>query len=134
MTHHFEIGPRLWTRDGRVSGRLGVFYDRSRPQGSSVRHDATGCFAGVAVVLLPRWTLKSTFIYREPRFRHANIRHPSGARRHDYTKRFYAALAYRLRRNQEVELYYSRLDNNSNIDRFYEYEQDQVGVFYRYAF
>lgn len=133
-THHFAIGPRLWTPGGRLAGYAQVTFDEARHAGDAMQHKALGAELGVNVKLLSTLGLNSSLTLLRPDYTKKNLRHPTNLKRADRTAIWYTALVYQLRKNQQIELFYSYVHNHSNIRRFYKYDQRQIGMYYRYMF
>ena len=136
VTHHFELGLGLRTLNGVLSGECALTHDRSNAQGDSMRYHAWGAQAGVHARILPRLVFHTNYAYRRPRYFHPNIRSMAfpAEKRRDACDFWSLSLDYLVRANQKVSLYYIRLNNRSNIPRFFRYTQDVVGVTYTYGF
>ena len=101
-----------------------------------MRYHAWGVQAGVHARILPRLVFHTNYAYRRPLYFHPNIRSMAvpAEKRRDACDFWSLSLDYLVRANQKVSLYYIRLNNRSNIPRFFRYTQDVVGVTYTYGF
>lgn len=132
--HRFTLGPTFSTPDRKINFSVGMSSDIRETKGTSMRYNALGLLVGCDVWLLPMLNVRTSYTYREPHYKNANIRSALGRKRKDSENIFSVSTSLWIRQNQELNFYYQFLDNRSNIPVFFEYDQNTYGLYYRYYF
>ncbi len=113
---------------------LGVTYDITTPHGKSMEYKALGLNAAALIKINKQIDFSIGIIFREPKYKNGNVRSTTNVKRKDSFFNVYSAIKYSYKIGklaQSLELFYSYINNDSNIPTYYEYKQNKVGLVLR---